>query len=137
MGALSCRTDGERYVQYFSPRHAHAIHQNLSRPDEAVEAWKRAVAALPVENLTPAQEKQRATYVTELAAAEAKLADLLANPKQPDGASVVGANDQHNLPWNKAYALLPDYQARQVVESSVRFSFLPLDKQLALDHNRI
>ena len=82
-------------------------------------------------------EALKAAQTEALAAAEAKLADLLANPKQPDGASVVGANDQHKLPWNKAYALLPDYQARQVVESSVRFSFLPLDKQLALDHNRI
>ena len=46
--------------------------------DLTVEAWQRAVAALPIENLTPAQEKQRAQYQKELAAAEAKRGGLTA-----------------------------------------------------------
>ena len=49
--------------------------------DRAVRAWKRAIAVLPVEGLTPAQKRQRDNYAAELAAAEAKLADLHAKPK--------------------------------------------------------
>ena len=86
----------------------------------ALNAWKRAVAALPNENLTSAQEKQRAQYTSELAAAEVKVADLKANPKPPPGLMNVPSNDRSRLPWNRAYALLPDSDSqRQVVESSV------------------
>ena len=89
--------------------------------DLTVEAWQRAVASLPIENLTPAQEKQRAQYQKELAAAEAKLADLTANPKQPPMMSAFSADMVEKMPWNRAVRILVDYSVRKVWQSSVSY----------------
>ena len=93
------------------------ILQGLNRPDQAVEAWERAVAALPTENLTAAQQKQSDQYKAELAAAQAKLEDLKARPREPEGAIRMQDGDQ--LPWNRAAALLPELERTGVWDSSV------------------
>ncbi|KAM5532752.1 hypothetical protein V8D89_013549 [Ganoderma adspersum] len=89
---------------------------SLHRPDQTVRSWKRAVAALPVENLTPAQKKQRDNYASELAVVQAKVADLEANPRKPK--DVVTMNRPEQLPWNRAAALIPGLQATQQWNSS-------------------
>lgn len=95
--------------------------QSLDRPDHALRSWKRAVAALPVENLTPAQKKQRENYTSELAVVQAKVADLEANPRKPKDA--VTMNRPEQLPWNRAAALIPGLQATQQWNSSVNQLF--------------
>ncbi|TFK93035.1 hypothetical protein K466DRAFT_479395 [Polyporus arcularius HHB13444] len=88
----------------------------LNRPDQAVEAWERAVGAFPAENLTAAQQKQKEQYQGELAAAKAKLDDLLAHPREPQG--IVRLQDGDQLPWNRAAAMLPELQRTGVWASS-------------------
>ncbi|RPD81620.1 hypothetical protein L226DRAFT_541311 [Lentinus tigrinus ALCF2SS1-7] len=92
-----------------------AARTGLNRPDLAVKAWERAVAALPIENMTAAQQKQKAQYKAELATAKAKLEDLKARPMEPQGA-VSMQNGQ--LPWNRAAAMLPELERTGVWESS-------------------
>ncbi|KAH9927533.1 uncharacterized protein BXZ73DRAFT_78555 [Epithele typhae] len=58
-----------------------AAELSLYRHMEAIKAWKRAIAALPNENLTPAQAKQRNGYEKDLAALEAQVAEMKAHPK--------------------------------------------------------
>ncbi len=93
------------------------LWQGLNSPILAVEAWKRAVASLPVENLTATDVKQRDQYRQELAKAEAKLSDLKANPRKADGLLPLTSQDQ--TPWKRAAACIPDLTARQVRNSSV------------------
>ncbi|KAH9927510.1 uncharacterized protein BXZ73DRAFT_102640 [Epithele typhae] len=50
-----------------------AAELSLDAYTPAVRAYKRAIAALPNENLTPGEEKQRKQYEAELATAETKL----------------------------------------------------------------
>ncbi len=82
-----------------------------------MEAWERAVGAFPAENLTAAQQKQKDQYQGELAAAKAKLDDLLAHPREPQG--IVRLQDGDQLPWNRAAAMLPELQRTGVWASSV------------------
>ena len=91
--------------------------KGLRRVVEAVDAWKRALGALPVENLTAAEQKQRDEYTCELAKANAKLEGTKAHPKALE---VVSREDQERLPWKKARALLPGLTASQTWDSSVR-----------------
>ena len=125
MGPLSTGTNGQSiqhpggrgplvatYAAYYEPE------QSLNRPDRAVNSWKRAIAALPVENLTAAEKKQRQNYTAELAAAQAKLVDLEANPKEPE--NIIKTNAADRLPWNRAAALIPGLQASGQWNSSVR-----------------
>ncbi|KAI0688062.1 hypothetical protein C8T65DRAFT_675219, partial [Cerioporus squamosus] len=93
-----------------------AARAGLNRPDQAVEAWERAVAAFPTDNMTAAQQKQRDQYKAELAATKAKLDDLLAHPREPQGA--VRMQDGDQLPWNRAAAMLPELQRTGVWASS-------------------
>ncbi|KAI1798214.1 hypothetical protein LXA43DRAFT_1107045 [Ganoderma leucocontextum] len=89
---------------------------SINNLNQAVRAWKRAIAVLPVENLTPAQKKQRDNYTAELAALQAKVADLDANPKPPKNFTATGTPE--NLPWNRAMALIPGLQATRQWNSS-------------------
>ncbi|KAI1797526.1 hypothetical protein LXA43DRAFT_1056655 [Ganoderma leucocontextum] len=89
---------------------------SLDRPDQALRSWKRAVSALPVENLTPAQKKQRESYTAELAVVQAKAADIEANPKKPKDAVTMSKPEQ--IPWNRAAALIPGLQATRQWNSS-------------------
>ncbi|TBU64671.1 hypothetical protein BD310DRAFT_806101 [Dichomitus squalens] len=89
---------------------------SLNRPDQAVNAWKRALAALPVENLTAAEKKQRESYTAELGAVQAKLVDLEANSREPKEYVRTRASDR--LPWNRAVTLIPGLQASRQWNSS-------------------
>ncbi|KAM5537085.1 hypothetical protein V8D89_009231 [Ganoderma adspersum] len=89
---------------------------SMNNLDKAVHAWKRAIAVLPVENSTPTQRKQRDHYTAELAALQAKLADLNATPTPPKNFTATGTPEA--LPWNRAMALIPALQATQQWNSS-------------------
>ena len=97
--------------------------QGLNRVDQAIDAWKRALAALPGEKLTPAEQKQRDQYSSELASAEAKSEDLKANPKPPEGIRVYHSWQKEKMPWERAIAMLPDLVSSHTWNSSVRIPF--------------
>lgn len=91
--------------------------QGLNRPDKVVNSWKRALGALPKENPTPAERTQRENYTRELATAQAKLDDLLANPRAPKGGMTM--SDQNQLPWYRALAMTPALRDQKKWNSSV------------------
>ena len=91
--------------------------QGLGKPEQAVECWKRAIASLPVENLTPAEQKQRDQYRQELTIAEQRVADFAPIPKQSNKAARLPAD--RDWPWNRAKALLPQLVSSEVWLSSV------------------
>ena len=93
--------------------------QSMNNLDKAVRAWKRAIALLPLENTTLMQTKQRDHYTAELAALQAKLADLNATPKPPKNFTT---GTPEALPWNRAMALIPGLQAAHQWNSSVSVS---------------
>ena len=72
--------------------------QGLNRMDLAVDAWEHALGALPTENLSPIERKQKDQYSSELAAAKAKFEDEKANPKRWGEAMQLGAGDVDKLP---------------------------------------
>lgn len=94
--------------------------QGLDKFDEAIDAWTRALDVLPKENLTPAEQKQKDQYSSELAVAKAKFKDLGVNPKQPEGLTTIPLSEREKLPWNKALALIPELNASGTWNSSVR-----------------
>ncbi|KAI0735556.1 hypothetical protein C8Q76DRAFT_668229 [Earliella scabrosa] len=92
-----------------------ATRTGLSRPDLAAEALKRAIAALPAENLTPAQQRQRDQYKQDLASAEAKVAQSV---QLNNGHVTVPGSQAGQVPWKRAAALLPGLAAQSIVDSS-------------------
>ncbi|KAI0762752.1 hypothetical protein C8Q74DRAFT_1371747 [Fomes fomentarius] len=90
-----------------------AARTGLHRPDLAVEAWKHALSALPTENSTPAQQRQRDQYKQELDTAEAKLA----TPLDSVGIVVIPAA-AGKVPRDRAAALLPALAAHRLWDSS-------------------
>ncbi|KAI0735555.1 hypothetical protein C8Q76DRAFT_286467 [Earliella scabrosa] len=84
----------------------------ISRYDLAVKALKRALAAMPSEDLTPAQEKQRDHYEQELAVAQVKLTVSVL----PGVVTI--ENSAGKLPWDRAAALLPELCAQGIWDSS-------------------
>ena len=89
------------------------VDQGISRYDLAVKALKRALAAMPSEDLTPAQEKQRDHYEQELAAAQVKLTVSVL----PGVVTI--ENSAGKLPWDRAAAHLPELCAQGIWDSSV------------------
>ena len=94
--------------------------QGLGNLDRAVDAWKRALGALPIENVTAAQQKQREQYSSKFEAAEAKSKSRNTNPRQPEGAVEIPRSDLGSLPWERAKLMIPDLMASQTWDSSVR-----------------
>ena len=97
--------------------------QGLEDVDQAVEAWKRALGALPVENLTAAEQRQKEQYSSQLTEAKAKLEAVKATRKLPDGVIVEGnvsSLEYEKMPWKRARAMIPDLIASQKWDSSVR-----------------
>ena len=94
--------------------------QGLGNLDRAVDAWKRALGVLPIENVTAAQQKQREQYSSKLEAAEAKSKSRNTNPRQPEGAMEIPRSDLGSLPWERAKLMIPDLMASQTWDSSVR-----------------
>lgn len=98
--------------------------QGLNKVAGAVEAWRRAVAALPKGNLTPAEQKQQARYSVELATAQKRLDDSKARPLQPDGFLLREKNE--DVPWKRALAMLPSLTTwESSVSPSHRVTSLP------------
>ncbi|KAI0688061.1 hypothetical protein C8T65DRAFT_675215 [Cerioporus squamosus] len=60
-----------------------AARTSLNHLRGAVEAWQKAVAALTKDNLTPAEQKQRAQYSAGIVTAQKRLDDFEARPKHP------------------------------------------------------
>ncbi|RDX56274.1 hypothetical protein OH76DRAFT_1519389 [Lentinus brumalis] len=88
----------------------------LDRLDQAIEAWKGAIASLPADNLTEAQVKQRDQCMEELAKAEAKWNAQISNPRIVEG---VHMPDQPEMPWERAASGIRMLVAQQMWQSSV------------------
>jgi hypothetical protein len=81
------------------------------------------VAALPVENLTAAEQRQKEQYTSQLTEAKAVLEAVKANRKLPEGVTVqggVGSLEYEKMPWKRARTMIPDLIASQKWDSSVR-----------------
>ncbi|CDO72727.1 hypothetical protein BN946_scf184990.g10 [Trametes cinnabarina] len=76
-----------------------AASAGLGKRQETVDAWQRALAVLPVEKLTPAQQKQRDLYSTKLSEAKAKAAERAQGYTPPHITLSVRDEDK---PWNRA-----------------------------------
>jgi stress-induced-phosphoprotein 1 len=98
--------------------------QGLNELSQAVEAWTRALSVLPVDSLTPAEKKQRDQYSSELAAAKAKLEEMKANPKNPEGVTTLSPSEHDKLPWKRAAAIIPGLIASNTWNSSVRCFYI-------------
>ena len=107
------------HIRNFVPK------QGLNRMDLAVDAWEHALGALPTENLSPIERKQKDQYSSELAAARAKFEDEKANPKRWGEAMQLGAGDVDKLPWKRAMTMIPELTASRTWNSSVRPTFTP------------
>ncbi|KAJ8488725.1 hypothetical protein ONZ51_g3369 [Trametes cubensis] len=77
-----------------------AASAGLGKPDDAISHWKRALAVLPVENLTPAEQKQKEHYTAELKTALARKA--ASERHQPVQVIVKDADS----PWNRAVPII-------------------------------
>ncbi|KAI0374550.1 hypothetical protein BV20DRAFT_977181 [Pilatotrama ljubarskyi] len=77
----------------------------LGKQEETVRTWKRALAALPVQNLSAAELKQKEQYAAELAAAEARQAR-----GAPRTAGVVMQIPERESPWYRAEQILANGQ---------------------------
>ena len=117
-----------------NPSYDIVLLQKLNRVDQAVDAWTRALGALPAGSLTPAEQKQRDQYSSEVAAAKAEFEHSKANPKEPEGMTTFGPSEREKLPWKRAAAMIPGLIASQTWNSSVRRSCVcpPLDVILML-----
>jgi hypothetical protein len=110
------------------------LSQGLNRVDQAIDAWTRALGAMPAENLTTAEKNQRDQYKSELATTKLKFEDLKANPKKVKGTATVRGSDREKLPWKRAATMMPNLIASQTWDSSVRrgCTCSPLDVILTL-----
>lgn len=121
MGTLGDSQDGGSTSKRgaLNPSYNIVLLQGLNRIDQAIDAWTRALGALPVGNLTLAEHKQRDQYTSKLAAVKAEFEDLEANPKEPEGMITIGHSEREKLPWKKAAAIIPGLIASQTWDSSV------------------
>jgi hypothetical protein len=87
---------------------------------EAVDKWTRALDALPKEGLTPAEQKQKDQYESELQAAKKKLRNREDGSRQPEGMETIHYAERDKLPWMRAMAILPGLAASFTWNSSVR-----------------
>ncbi|KAJ7580088.1 hypothetical protein C8J56DRAFT_867365 [Mycena floridula] len=83
----------------------------------SVAAWKKALNALPKENLTAVQLRQKEQFESSLSAAEKKLTEI-----EPIGSrsNAMGATPDTIalMPWKVAERMIPDLTARQEFNSS-------------------
>ncbi|KAI0336225.1 hypothetical protein GY45DRAFT_1430362 [Cubamyces sp. BRFM 1775] len=77
-----------------------AASAGLGKPDDAISHWKRALAVLPVENLSPAEQKQKEHYAAELKTAIARRA---ASDRHKFTQVIVKDEDS---PWNRAVPII-------------------------------
>jgi len=123
VGALGGDQDGKPFPPSKCGMSNHSydtvLLQKLNRVDQAIDAWTRALGALPTRNLTPAEQKQRDQYSSELAAARAEFEHSKANPKQPEGMRTIDLSEREKLPWKRAAAIIPGLMASQTWDSSV------------------
>jgi hypothetical protein len=139
VGAIGSGQDGRPIALQFkyrvpSPSFDAAFLQGLDRVDKAIDAWTRALGVLPVENMTPAERKQRDQYHSELAAAKVMFEDFKANPKEPEEMKTIHISEYEKLAWKRARPMIPGLIASHTWDSSVRCSCMrpPLDVILTL-----
>lgn len=90
---------------------AHAV-QFLGNESRSSEAWKKAISALPTENPSAADLKQREQYEAELKAIETKIRELNTGP--PPSQDLVPSNVPANeTPWIRAVALKREIATRE------------------------
>lgn len=79
--------------------------QGLLQYKESVEYWKKAIAALPAENLTAPERRQKEQYTMEMKAALERAALMDKN------FIVMGPEYTGRLPWDRVKAMEADMQA--------------------------
>jgi hypothetical protein len=72
-----------------------------------VDAWQKALDALPKTNLTPAELKQKEQYTASLKKAKERLEECLSTPAKV----VVVNSNAGKLPWQVAEDMLPELRA--------------------------
>ncbi|KAH8086654.1 hypothetical protein BXZ70DRAFT_956427 [Cristinia sonorae] len=98
---LDAATDGKRATE-IDPLYPKAwarlaaAQASLDHNTESVKNWKRAIEALPVENLTAAELKQKTSYQSELKAVERKIR------KPHDTTSHQFIMEIDKFPWKRA-----------------------------------
>lgn len=84
--------------------------------------WKRALAALPIENLSSAEQKQKEQYTSELAAAVMRKGK--GNSPTSGGPVHMRGLKGEDKPWNRAAAMVPSLYSSKTWNSSVRIAYL-------------
>ncbi|KIY51282.1 hypothetical protein FISHEDRAFT_37531 [Fistulina hepatica ATCC 64428] len=90
-------------------------HDSLKEPHHSIKAWEKAIAALPVENLSSAEEKQKEQYTAGLKAAHTAQDALKRREKD---LIILGAKDARMLPWEVAATMIPRLRAEGDTTSS-------------------
>ncbi|KAH9846628.1 hypothetical protein C2E23DRAFT_890715 [Lenzites betulinus] len=88
----------------------------LGKLEQTVASWKRAIAVLPVEHMTPAEQKQKDQYATELKGATARLERRAREIPATDYVST-RAKSEH-LPWDRAKEIIRDMGPNKTWNSS-------------------
>lgn len=103
-------TSDARQAITIDPKYAKAYarlataHDMLTEYWQSVKDWQNALDALPTENPSDSEKKQREQYQAGLNTSQVALQKLLA---QPERAFAVPAREASQLPWVAATALLP------------------------------
>ncbi|KAH9891072.1 hypothetical protein C8Q73DRAFT_734877 [Cubamyces lactineus] len=101
-----------------------AASAGLGKSDEAISHWKRALAVLPVENLSATEQKQKEQYTADLKIAIARQA---ASDRHKPAQVIVKDADS---PWNRAVPILqslptpPDWSSSAWIILSARQSWV-------------
>ncbi|TBU46538.1 hypothetical protein BD309DRAFT_606706 [Dichomitus squalens] len=96
---MNTATDDLTAIQ-LDPRHAKAwakpamAEKRLENPERAITAWRHPIAALPVEDLNPAEQKQRKEYAAKFSATVAKVEGRRTNCEPPPGAHSRGLHQE-------------------------------------------
>ncbi|TFY63262.1 hypothetical protein EVG20_g6394 [Dentipellis fragilis] len=97
----------------------------LSQSAEALASWRRALAALPTENPSPADLVQREQYQASLLALENKMREpSQSSALADDGAdsspgAIVLSIPEGGAPWDRAKQIEPEIKAQGITNSSV------------------
>ncbi|TCD68826.1 hypothetical protein EIP91_009693 [Steccherinum ochraceum] len=91
-----------------------AAYAAIGNEIASAKCWKKALNALPTENLTPGEKKQKDQYESELKIMQKK-ADKLNTPIRPRNGGPVTAD---MAPWIRAVMMYPGMKERGVAESS-------------------
>ncbi|KAK0480202.1 hypothetical protein IW261DRAFT_1476695 [Armillaria novae-zelandiae] len=117
---LNAASDARQAIT-IDPKYAKAYarlataHDMLTEYWQSVKDWQSALGALPTENPSEAEKKQREQYQAGLNTSQAALQKLLA---QPNRAFALPAREASRFPWVAATALLPQLASAGNYDSS-------------------